>query len=71
MENIRAEQEKCVELMAVKEAIEADKKITTGPYCKYANIIIKNGVLRTGSRIMIPSDSLREQITKEMHGQQT
>ena len=30
MENIRAEQEKCVELMAVKEAIEADKNITTG-----------------------------------------
>ena len=68
LENIKAEQEKDVDLKSVKEAIKADKKITTGPYRKYANISIKDGVLHKGSRIMIP-DSLQEQITKEMHGQ--
>ena len=51
------------------DAIKGQLPLDSGPFKRYSNLNINNGLLCKGNRIMIPK-AIAEQIIREYHGQQ-
>ena len=68
MDKIRTSQLECPELHEVIKCLQENKQIEAGPYRRYNNLQIIDGLLHKGLRVFVPDDC-QEAILKELHGQ--
>ena len=68
MDKIRTSQLECPELHEVIKCLQENKQIEAGPYRRYNNLQIIDGLLHKGLRVIVPDDC-QEAILKELHGQ--